>query len=161
MATRIWTVAVVVMRSGQILDTLQMQSRQDLWMHSECEIEKSRSHGRLHDFWPEWLENMDLPYQDGEDWGQNATRGGCWDWISHCRCWACSALAVKKAVGEIQRSGVQRSLANDKNLGIICVQILFKVMSLSEILGLGSEYRQNKEWGVRGGPTFLWRHSSV
>lgn len=25
-------------------------------------------------------------------------------------------------------------------------------MSLSEILGLGSEYRQNKEWGVEGGP---------
>ena len=47
------------------------------------------------------------------------------------------SFAVKKAVGQVHRSGVQKVYLKIKTV-ILRAQILFKVMSLREILGLGS-----------------------
>lgn len=46
------------------------------------------------------------------------------------------SFAVKKAVGQVHRSGVQKVYLKIQTV-IISAQILFKVMSLREILGLG------------------------
>ena len=53
------------------------------------------------------------------------------------------SFAVKKAVGQVHRSGVQRVYLKIQTV-IISAQILFKVMNLREILGLGSGADQTK-----------------
>ena len=47
------------------------------------------------------------------------------------------SFAVKKAVGQVHRPGVQKVYLKTQTV-IISAQILFNVMSLREILGLGS-----------------------
>lgn len=106
----------------------------------ECEIsEKIKSHGRLQDFWPEQLGkkkwNCILPR-----WrrlGTDCNKGGMSGVKIKMSVSDVLSFAVKKAIGQAHRSRVQKVYLKIQTV-IISAQILFKVMSLREILGLGS-----------------------